>query len=101
MLTESVGVLSTPKHPSGYGPVSLKVEFQKENESKVDERDFLMKIAIQTEEFAETCKECLVYEREIEAYSKVLPAVERCFKDLGMEVQISPRYFKVQIPFFT
>lgn len=77
--------------------ISLKVEFQKENESKIDERDFLMKIAIQTDEFAETCKECLVYEREIEAYSRVLPAVERCFKNLGMEVQIAPRYFKVQI----
>lgn len=70
--------------------ISMKVVFENGIEDE-KQRDFLLKIAIQTEEFAKICKECLIFEREIEAYTKVLPAVEKLLESIGVGGQIAPR----------
>lgn len=72
---------------------SLRVVFDNGADGE-KQRNFLMKIAIQTDEYAKICEECLIYEREIEAYTKVLPALERSFEKLGIPGQIAPRYIE-------
>lgn len=54
--------------------------------------DFLVKIALQTKEYIELCKESLIYEKEIETYTKILPAIERALAAKGVCGQIAPRY---------
>ncbi|XP_055298054.1 uncharacterized protein LOC129566290 [Sitodiplosis mosellana] len=77
--------------------VGLEVVYENENESEDKQRDFLLKIAIQTEDYAKICEECLIYEREIEAYTKVLPAVEKSLNSVGVSSQIAPRCFMADI----
>lgn len=75
--------------------IGLNVFFQKsvENgEKQVCSSNFLLKIAIQTEEYAKIEKECLVYEREIAVYTQVLPAFERLYESVGIFERIAPRY---------
>lgn len=72
--------------------VTLAVVFGDKSEDGERRKDFLMKIAIQTEDFAKVCEECHIYEREIEAYTRVLPVVEKCFDSIGITGRIAPRY---------
>lgn len=75
--------------------VTLRVIFHSKIEGSVEkEKDYLMKIAIQTDDLAKIYEECLVYEREIAAYTIVLPAVEECFNAIGLSARIAPRYFE-------
>lgn len=71
--------------------IGLKTIFESESDGEKS-RDFLLKIAIQTEDFQKICQETLLYEREIEAYTNVLPAVEELLKSVGESGQIAPRY---------
>lgn len=75
--------------------IGLSVVFQKcikNDEVQVCTSDFLLKIAIQTEEYAKICKECLIYEREIAVYTHILPALEKFYESFGVVMQIAPRY---------
>lgn len=54
-------------------------------------RNFLIKIAIQTEEITKVNKECHIYQKEIEVYTKILPAVEDRFNSIGVFDRIAPR----------
>lgn len=71
--------------------IALKVEFVNKSDSVEMRRNFLIKIAIQTEEIAMINKECHNYETEIEIYTKILPALEDCFSSIGMMERIAPR----------
>lgn len=62
-----------------------------ENEGHEKKRDFLLKIAIQTDEYIRISEECLICEREIEANIKVLPAVEELLNSVGVSGRIGPR----------
>lgn len=74
--------------------VALSVVYiNQHNDDGENQKDFIVKISIQTEDYAKVCKECQIYEREIEAYTKVLPAVEKCFNSIGISGQIAPRYY--------
>lgn len=55
------------------------------------ERDFVIKIALQTEEYSRLCEECLIYEKEIETYTKILPAIKNALELQGNSGQIAPR----------
>lgn len=72
--------------------VALKVIFTNQKNGIEKQRNFLIKIAIQTEQMAKINKECHTYETEIEVYTKILPAVEKCFGLIGMLGRIAPRY---------
>lgn len=69
------------------------VEVFIDNGSNMSEakRDFLIKIAIPTEEFSRMCEECLYYEKEIEAYTKVLPAIDSALNSVKESASIAPR----------
>lgn len=56
-----------------------------------DKRDFLIKIAIPTDEFSRMCEECLYYEKEIETYTKILPAIDGALNSAGVSADIAPR----------
>lgn len=71
--------------------VTLAVHFTNRTEGLEKHKEFLMKIAIQTEDYAILCKECHIYERETEAYMKILPAIEKCFDSIGVTFRIAPR----------
>lgn len=70
--------------------IGLNVLYENENHEE-KQSDFILKIAIQTEEFAKICEECLLYDREIEAYTKVLPAVEKLYEAVGVSARIAPK----------
>ena len=72
--------------------VGLEVLFEDVNEGNEKQRNFLMKVAIQTEDYNKICEECLIYEKEIEAYTIVLPAVEKSLDLVEVSGQIAPRY---------
>lgn len=71
--------------------ITLAVNFTDKNKDLEKQKEFLMKIAIQTEGYAHVCNECHIYEREIEAYMKILPAIGKCFDSIGETFQIAPR----------
>lgn len=72
--------------------ISLVVIFTNPTDRIEKQRNFLIKIAIQTEEIARINKECHIYEKEIEVYTKILPAIEKCFGSFGISNRIAPRY---------
>lgn len=72
--------------------IGLKVVFEHGNDSDTKQRDFLIKIAIQTKEFTKLNEECLIYEREIAANTMVVPAVEKLLESVGVHCIIAPRY---------
>lgn len=72
--------------------VALRATFKNKTKGIEKQKYFLVKISLQTEEFTKMCQECHVYEREIEAYTKVLPALEKCFNKLGISGRIAPMY---------
>lgn len=76
--------------------VALVVVFTNQNDGIEKQRNFLIKIAIQTADIAMVNKECHNYETEIEIYTKILPAVENCFNSIGIFNRIAPRYFVIQ-----
>lgn len=71
--------------------IALEVNFTTRSDGIAEQRDFLIKIAIQTDEIAMVNKECHNYETEIEMYTKILPAVENCFNSIGINDRIAPR----------
>lgn len=72
--------------------ISLVVIFVNKNDTVEKKRNFLVKVAIQTDDIAQVNEECHIYETEIEVYTKILPAVEKCFNSIGLCVRIAPRY---------
>lgn len=71
--------------------IALVVHFTNRSDGIEERRNFLIKIAIQTDEIAMVNKECHNYETEIEMYTKILPAVENCFSSVGLIDRIAPR----------
>lgn len=61
------------------------------NHSKVIRKAFFVKICLTTEDFENVLKESLLFEKEIEAYSKILPAVEELLESIGMPTHIGPK----------
>lgn len=55
------------------------------------QKNFLIKIAITTEAMAKISEECHFFEREAEAYTSVLPALEKCFHSVGLLTEIAPK----------
>lgn len=73
--------------------IALVVSFTSQIDGIEKQRNFLIKIAIQSEDIAMINKECHNYETEIEVYTKILPAVEKCFELIGIFNRTAPRYF--------
>lgn len=71
--------------------VGLEVLVDNGSDGSEDKRDFLIKIAIPTEEFSRLCEECLYYEKEIEAYTKILPAIDSALNFVEESDDIAPR----------
>lgn len=71
--------------------VGLKVVFQKENGGDEIHRNFLMKIGMINEHYVEIAKEVLIDVREIEANTKILPAVENLLQSAGVTDKIAPK----------
>lgn len=71
--------------------VGLEVFVDNGSDVGEDKRDFLIKIAIPTEDFSRMCAECLYYEKEIEAYTKVLPAIDSALNSVEESADIAPR----------
>lgn len=71
--------------------IALVVNFTNQTDSTEEQRNFLIKIAIQTEGIAKINEECFNYETEIEVYTKILPAVVKCFNSIGIFDRIAPR----------
>lgn len=75
--------------------VALTVVFNhndsNENEGDERQKNFLIKIAIPTEDMAKISEECHFFEREAEAYTNVVPAIEKCFHSVGIFDEIAPR----------
>lgn len=71
--------------------IGLNVVFEIENVNNEKQRDFILKIAILTEDYRKICEECLIYERETEAYTNILPAIEKLLESVGVPGQIAPR----------
>lgn len=67
----------------------LKVDF--EHSQKVKQKTFIIKIAIDSQEFAGVCEESCIFEKEIEVYMKILPKVEELLESIGEHGQIAPR----------
>lgn len=61
------------------------------NENIEIQKNFLIKIAIQTPDMVKISEECHFFEREAEAYTNVLPALEMCFQKIGIFNKIAPR----------
>lgn len=53
--------------------------------------DFILKIALQTEDYKRMCEECFIYEKEIETYTKILPVIQRMLDLEDESTQIAPR----------
>lgn len=74
--------------------VSLKVVYTHiSNKSGQIEKqkNFLVKIAIATEDMVKISEECHFFEREAEAYTNVLPVLEKCFRSVGIIDRIAPK----------
>lgn len=71
--------------------IALVVHFFNQTDGIEEQRNFIIKIAIQSEDIAKINEECFNYETEIEVYTKVLPAVENCFNSIGIFDRIAPR----------
>lgn len=61
------------------------------NEVAEKQTNFLIKVAISTEDMAKISEECQFFEREAEAYTTVLPAIEKCFHSVGIFTPIAPK----------
>lgn len=72
--------------------ISLVVIFTNKNDRIEKRRNFLLKIAIQTDDIAQMNEECHICETEIEVYTKILPAVAKCLNSIGIYDRIAPRY---------
>lgn len=59
--------------------------------SNAVKKTFFVKMSINSESFANVSKESLLFEKEIEVYSKILPAVEELLESIGMPTQIGPK----------
>lgn len=69
--------------------IRLTVEYVHFKTKKQDV--FIIKKALESEEFDAICKESALFEKEIEVYTKVLPAVELLLNSIGENGQIAPR----------
>lgn len=72
--------------------IALGVIIANQKDGFEKQKNFLIKIAIQTEDIAQINEECHIYESEIEIYTKILPAIEKCFDSIGVFGRIAPRY---------
>lgn len=56
------------------------------------QRVFIIKVALETEKFSTICVESALFEKEIEAYTKILPEAEKLLQSIGLDGQLAPRY---------
>lgn len=54
--------------------------------------DFILKIGLRTEDYIQMCEECFIYEKEIETYTKILPAIQSALESAGASRRIAPKY---------
>lgn len=71
--------------------IAVTALFRYESTDCEKESNILLKIALRTDDFRKMCEECLIYEREIEAYTVILPAVKNLFESVGVSADIAPR----------
>lgn len=64
---------------------------ERSNQSNLVKKSFFVKMTIKSEDFANASKESLLFEKEIEVYSKILPAVEELLESIGVPTQIGPK----------
>lgn len=55
-------------------------------------RKYFLKVSLQTEDFIKACEECLYYEKEIEVYEKIIPAVENLLRSINEPAQFAAKY---------
>lgn len=63
----------------------------REDPSKVSTKSFFVKGSLNTEDYANVLKESLLFVKEIEVYTKILPAVEELLASIGKPTQIGPK----------
>ncbi len=55
-------------------------------------RVYFLKICLQTEDFMKACEECLYYEKEIEVYNDIVPAVEELLQSIDVPAGFTAKY---------
>lgn len=68
-----------------------KVEIYHDNEQKI--HGFILKCVLPFAE--ESYKEMNFFDKEIEIYGKFLPAFEKLYKEIGEDVQLGPKLYKI------
>lgn len=68
--------------------VNLQQTSNQSNRLKV----YFLKVCLRTEDFLKACEECLYFEKEIEVYGKILPAVEELLQSINVPEQFAPKY---------
>lgn len=64
---------------------------ERDNHSNVSQKSFFVKGSLDTEDIANIMKEALLFEKEIEVYTKILPAVEELLAAIGKPTHIGPK----------
>lgn len=72
--------------------VALSTVFKKPTGGGEMQRSYLLKIAIQTDLYLKIADEIHTYDKEIEVYSKILPAITSILKERDTASQIGPRF---------
>lgn len=69
----------------------LTVELRHSDTHLEAKEGYFVKMGLKSEEFDGVMKECLLFEKEIEVYSKVLPAAEKLLESIDMPIQFAPK----------
>lgn len=99
LIIESYQAENAVSEGQNYSSHMIRLIVHLKNKSDVNQmkmckikRTYFLKICLQTEEFLKICNECNLYEKEIEAYNRIIPAVEELLNSIQMKTQIAPKY---------
>ncbi|XP_037024113.1 uncharacterized protein LOC119066001 [Bradysia coprophila] len=73
--------------------IRLHVNIFPVNDHSIMSRVYFLKVCLQTEDFAKACEECLYYEKEIEVYTEIIPAVERLLHSIEAPARFTAKCF--------
>lgn len=85
---------SLDNHGQNFGSdtIQLIVKLRgRSDKTKVTQKSFFMKVSLQSEQFKGVSDESLLFEKEIEVYSKILPAAEELLKAIDMPTSLAPK----------
>lgn len=71
--------------------IRLFVNLTQTNDQSNSLRVYFLKICLQTEDFVKACDECFYYEKEIEVYTKIIPAIEELLQSINVPQRITAK----------